>query len=211
MKKRRLLSRTRFILLVCCVFTYPNLSHGVDMFGWFKKKEVFLSSEVKGVITENGKPSANLEVTRSLMYIDGKDHIDVAVTDIKGHFYFPKKTIRSSIPNRLFSEDRVSQHITIEPNGELLPLWVATHIGITEVPEFSKKLLSMACDLADKRVTFQFKNTNNEHLDHMASSICRWREDYTPILIYDGESQYIVEDGDFNKLTDRFTGKEVEL
>ncbi|UJF22649.1 DUF6795 domain-containing protein [Shewanella sp. OMA3-2] len=172
---------------------------------------MFLSSEVNGIITKNGTPVANLEVTRSLIYIDEKDHLDVAITDSKGHFYFPQKSIRSSIPNRLFSEDRVSQQITVVDDNELLPIWSANHIGITEVPEFSKKLSSMACELTDKRVTFQFKNTNNEHLDHMASSICRWDEDYTLVLIYDGDKQYIVEDGDFNKLTDRFTGKEVEL
>ncbi|MBB1364765.1 hypothetical protein H5125_21840, partial [Shewanella sp. SR44-4] len=60
----------RVILLVFLALAYPILSHGVDMFGWFKKKEVFLSSEVNGVITKNGNPVANLEVTRSLMYID---------------------------------------------------------------------------------------------------------------------------------------------
>ncbi|WP_394497529.1 DUF6795 domain-containing protein [Shewanella sp. ENK2] len=175
------------------------------------KKEVFLSSEINGVITENGIPVANIEVTRSLMYIDEKDHIDVAVTDVKGHFHLPQKSIRSSIPNRLFSEDRVSQQITVVHDNELLPIWSANHIGIREVPEFSRKLSIMACDLTDKRVTFQFKNTNNEHLDLMASSLCRWYEDYTAVLIYNGDKQYIVEDGDFNKLTDRFTGKVVEL
>jgi hypothetical protein len=201
----------RVILLVFLALAYPILSHGVDMFGWFKKKEVFLSSEVNGVITENGTPVANLEVTRSLMYIDEKDHLDVAITDSKGHFHFPQKSIRSSIPNRLFSEDRVSQQITVVYDNELLAIWSANHIGIEEVPEFSKKLSFMNCELTDKRVSFQFNNTNNEHLDHMASSICRWGEDYTPVLVYDGDKEYIVEDGDFNKLTDRFTGKEVEL
>ncbi|QLE83688.1 hypothetical protein FLM48_00440 [Shewanella sp. Scap07] len=208
---KRLRLRRRFMLLVLLAIAYPILSHGVDMLGWFKKKEVFLSSEVNGVISQNGIPAADLAVTRSLMYIDGKDRIDVTMTDSEGHFHFPRKTIKSSIPNRLFSEDHVSQQITIESEGELLPLWVANHVGITEIPEFSRKLSSMACDLTDKRVTFQFENTNNEHLDHMASSICRWDEDYTPVLIYDGDKEYVVEDGDFNKLTDRFTGKEVEL
>ncbi|QLE83686.1 DUF4198 domain-containing protein [Shewanella sp. Scap07] len=208
---KRLRLRRRFMLLVLLAIAYPILSHGVDMLGWFKKKEVFLGSEVNGVITKNGTPVANLEVTRSLMYIDEKDHIDMVITDSAGHFHFPRKTIKSSIPNRLFSEDRVSQQITVVQDGELLPIWFANHIGIEEVAEFSKKLLFMNCELANKRVTFQFENTNNEHLDHMASSICRWEEDYTPVLIYDGDKEYIVEDGDFNKLTDRFSGKEVKL
>jgi hypothetical protein len=193
----------RVILLVFLALAYPILSHGVDMFGWFKKKEVFLSSEVNGVITKNGNPVANLEVTRSLMYIDEKDHLDVAITDSKGHFHFPQKSIRSSIPNRLFSEDRVSQQITVVYDNELLAIWSANHIGIEEVPEFSKKLTFMNCELTDKRVSFQFKNMNNEYLDHIASSICRWQADYKPIWLYDGESKYRVNNYDLNDLTKR--------
>jgi len=193
----------RVILLVFLALAYPILSHGVDMFGWFKKKEVFLSSEVNGVITENGTPVANLEVTRSLMYIDEKDHIDVATTDSEGRFYFPRKTIKSSIPNRLFAENHVSQHITIEPNGELLPLWIANHVGITEVPEFSEKLSKITCDVVDAQVDFGFKNNNNPHLDHMATSICRWEADYKPIWLYDGENEYRVNNYDLNDLTKR--------
>ncbi|QLE83689.1 DUF4198 domain-containing protein [Shewanella sp. Scap07] len=202
MNKRLRLHR-RLMLLGLLAIAYPILSHGVDMFGWFKKKEVFLSSEVKGVITKNGTPVANLEVTRSLMYIDEKDHIDVVITDSAGYFHFPRKTIKSSIPNRLFSEDHVSQQITIEPEGELLPLWAANHVGITEIPEFSRKLSSMACELNNKRVSFQFENINNEHLDHQASSICRWQEDYKPVWLYDGEDKYRVNNYDLNDLTKR--------
>ncbi|QLE83687.1 hypothetical protein FLM48_00435 [Shewanella sp. Scap07] len=200
---KRLGLRRRLMLLVLLAMAYPIHSHGVDMLGWFKKKEVFLSSEVNGVITKNGSPVANLAVTRSLMYIDGKDRIDVAITDSEGHFYFPRKTIRSSIPNRLFSEDHVSQQITIEPEGELLPLWVANHVGITEIPEFSEKLSLITCDVVDAQVDFGFKNNNNPHLDHMASSICRWQADYKPIWLYDGENEYRVNNYDLSDLTKR--------
>jgi len=213
MIKRSLFSRRHFpLLLLSCALATPFISQGFDMFGWFKKQDVFLSSEVNGVVTDNGEAVANIEVTRSLMYIDGKDHIDVAVTNNTGHFTFPSKSIRSSIPSKPFSEDRVSQQITIEHNGTLLPLWVATHVGINEIPEFTKKLEFLNCELTDKRVSFGFKNKNNEHLDHMASSICRWHEDYIPLWIYeDDEPKYRIHDGDFNKVTERFTGKEVKL
>ena len=187
------------------------ISQGVDMFGWFKKQDVFLCSEVNGVVTENGKPVANIEITRSLMYIDAKDHIDVAITDDTGHFHFPQKSIRSSIPSKPFSEDRVSQQITINREGTLIPLWIATHVGITEIPEFTKKLAFLNCELSNKRVSFQFKNSNPNNREYQASSVCRWDEDYLPFLLYDGDNQYIVENGDFNTLTDRFTGKEVKL
>ncbi|NMM41204.1 hypothetical protein [Pseudoalteromonas arctica] len=52
------------------------------MFSWFrKKKEVFLSPEVNGVVTENGTPIANLEIIRSLIYIDEKVRRDIATTE----------------------------------------------------------------------------------------------------------------------------------
>ena len=187
------------------------INQGVDMFGWFKKQDVFLCSEVNGVVTENGEPVVNLEVIRSLIYIDEKVHRDVVITDSTGHFHFPEKSIRSSIPSRPFSEDRVSQQIFIDRDGEKTPFWVATHIGIKETPEFTTKLSSLTCELTNKRVSFEFKNNHNEHLNHQASSICRWDRDYVPFLLYDGDNQYIVEDANFSKLTDRFTGKKVKL
>jgi len=204
----------RFILLflISSVIAFPILSQGVDMFGWFKKQEVFLSSEVNGVVTENGEPVANLKVTRALMYIDGKEHIDVATTNNVGQFSFPQKSIRSSIPSKPFSEDRVSQEIYIDRDGALIPFWVATHVGITEIPEFTKKLFLLKCELNNKRVSFAFKNNNNKHLDYMASSICRWEEDYIATWLHiDKETKYRIHDGDFNKLTEQGTGREINL
>ena len=146
MNKRSSPFRRRFTLLLFLMCTYylwhfafPLISQGFDMFAWFKKQEVFLSSEVKGVVTENGKAVANLEITRSLMYIDGKDHLDITITDNTGHFTFPRKSIRSSIPSKPFSEDRVSQQITVEHKGVLLPLWIATQRDYKEIPEQTKK------------------------------------------------------------------------
>ena len=211
MNKRSSPSLRRFTLLlfscvlIICALSFPLISQGVDMFGWFKKQEVFLSSEVEGVVTENGKAVANLEITRSLMYIDGKDHLDIAITDSTGHFTFPRKSIRSSIPSKPFSEDRVSQQITVEHKGVLLPLWIATNYGIKETLEFSKKLAFLNCELSNKRVDFQFKNNNPNNLEHAASSICRWDEDYIPVWLYDGDKEYRIHDGDFKKLEERNT------
>jgi len=203
----------RFILLflISSVIAFPILSQGVDMFGWFKKQEVFLSSEVNGVVTENGEPVANLKVIRSLIYTDQKVHKDTAVTDDKGHFHFPEKIIRSSNPNKPFAINRTSQEIYINKNGTLIPFWVATHVGIKELPEYKAKLAMLNCELTNKRVSFQFKNNYSEHVDHMASSICRWNEDYTPFLLYDGMNEYIVENGNFNKLTEQGTGREINI
>ena len=178
-------------------------NQGVYMFGWFKKQDVFLCSEVNGVVTENGEPVINLEVIRSLIYTDEKVRRDVVITDSTGHFHFPEKNIRSSIPSRPFSEDRVSQQIFIEREGELIPLWVATHVGIKEMPEYTQKLDFLHCELSNKRVDFEFKNNLNEHRNHLASSVCRWDSDYIPFWLFDGDREYSINNGDLNNLTER--------
>lgn len=89
-KRRKILPpfrlRSLLLLFISGALIFPMISQGVDMFGWFKKQEVFLSSAVNGIVTENGKPVASLEIMRSLMYIDEKDHRDIAITDHTGIF-----------------------------------------------------------------------------------------------------------------------------
>ena len=203
MNNRRSFSRPRFTLLqVSSALAFPLISQGVDMFGWFKKQEVILSSAVQGVVTEDGKAVANLEIIRKLIYTDEKIHRDIAITDNNGHFTFPQKSIRSSIPSKPFSVNRVSQEIFIDCKGTLIPLWVATHVGIKEIPEFTKKLAFLNCELTNKRVSFQFKNSNPSNREYIASSICRWEEDYMPFWLYDGDREYSVNYGDLNNLTE---------
>ncbi|WP_259398988.1 MULTISPECIES: carboxypeptidase-like regulatory domain-containing protein [unclassified Pseudoalteromonas] len=128
------------------------------MFSWSrKKKEVFLGPEVNGIVTENGAPIANLEIIRSLIYIDEKVRRDIATTDEDGRFHFPKKTILSSIPNKLIVKHRVSQEVFIESESTLIPFWVVNQSSIIEIPEYSQKLAFLSCELTNKRVDFEFK------------------------------------------------------
>ena len=121
------------------------------MFSWFKKKkEVFLSTEVNGVVTENGAPIANLEIIRSLMYLDEIDRRDTAITDEDATFISQKKTIFSSIPNKLIPEDRVHQKIVIEQNdNSIIGLWGATQPDIYEILEYTDKLKFLNCELTN--------------------------------------------------------------
>ncbi|TMN97876.1 hypothetical protein CWB66_16805 [Pseudoalteromonas sp. S558] len=196
----------RFIILfiLVCLIIFPAISQGEDMFSWFrKKKEVFLSPEVNGVVTENGAPVVNLEVIRSLIYIDEKVHRDTANTDQNGRFHFPKKTILSSIPNKLIVENRVSQEIFIENNSALIPLWIATQSGIDEVPEYSKKLLLLNCEITNPHVVFEFRNQKNIHRNYVAQSICRWEEDFLPYKLLKDGKEYQINNYDLTDLTER--------
>ncbi|WP_337150922.1 DUF6795 domain-containing protein [Pseudoalteromonas sp. B62] len=69
-------------------------------------------------------PIADLEIIRSLTYIDGVERLDSVITSDDGRFHLPRKTILSSIPNKLISEDRVHQNIFIRKgNNLIIGLW----------------------------------------------------------------------------------------
>jgi hypothetical protein len=190
-----------FIFFLLILFTFSAISQGVDMFGWFKKQDVFLSSEVNGVVTENGKPIVNLEIIRKLIYTDEKVHRDVVLTDKTGHFSFPQKMTRSSLPNNGFIQNSVVQEISINQKGKLIPLWVASFPGIKELPEYTRKLAFLNCELTNKVVNFEFENNNPKNVMRVASSICRWDEDYFPFRLFDGDKEYIVNNNDLDDLT----------
>ncbi|XQF93816.1 DUF6795 domain-containing protein [Pseudoalteromonas espejiana] len=107
-----------------------------------KKKEVFLSPEVNGVVTENGIAIADLEIIRSLTYIDGVERLDSVMTGDDGRFHFSKKTILSSIPNKLISEDRVHQKIFIhKDNNLIIGLWGPHNLAFQSYLNSPKSLL----------------------------------------------------------------------
>lgn len=196
--------RPLYLLIVPCLFALSVFSMGADMFGWFKKKEAYLSPEVKGVVKENGQGVANIQVSRLLIYIDEVERIDHAKTDDKGQFYFPEKMIMSRIAANELSEQRVYQDIYIERDKQTYTLWQADQTTFKEVPEYSKKLSSLHCDLTNKLVTFEFAHYNPNR-KNMASSICRWQEDYQPFLLHYGDKKYYVNDGGLSNLTERKT------
>jgi len=200
------------LFIIAYLIIFPATSQGGGMFSWFKKKkEVFLSPEVNGVVTKNGTPIADLEIIRALTYIDGVKRLDTTITDEDGHFHFPRKTIFSSIPNKLISGDRVHQKIVIEQDdNSIIGLWGATQPDIYEIPEYTDKLKFLNCELTNPLVRFEFKN--NKHLNRVATSICTWDEDYIPTWIMEnGQEKYEIHNGNLNNLTERFTGKKVEL
>ena len=173
------------------------------MFGWlnwFRKKEAYLCPKVKGVVKENGIPVPNTKVIRQLIYIDEQVRIDHVLTDKNGNFSFPAKTIMSRLASNLMAEQRVSQNIYIERAGKTFRLWGASQTTYEEVPEYSKKLSNLNCDLNDERVDFEFSHYN-PHRKNVATSICRWSEDYEPFSIYfKNGKKYFINNCDFNDL-----------
>ncbi|NMM42806.1 transthyretin-like family protein, partial [Pseudoalteromonas arctica] len=58
----------------------------LDKFGAYK---VHLCPEVKGRLTNNGEPLANVKIERGLYFSDGKARKDNTYTDSQGNFNFP--------------------------------------------------------------------------------------------------------------------------
>ena len=182
--------RSAFFIITPILLCLSFISEGVDMFGWFKKKQAYLSPIVQGVVKENGKPVANIQVSRQLIYMDNVKRIDYVETDEQGQFYFPEKTIMSRIAANPLSEQRVSQDIYIERGAKTYRLWGADQTAFKEVPEYSKKLASLHCELTDKLVDFEFAHYNPNRTN-VATSICRWQDDYQPFLLYDGDKKIL--------------------
>jgi hypothetical protein len=152
------------LALVSClcllILVTPVYAGSLLMFG---KKKIFLSPEIHGTLLNHGKPVPATEITRLLAYED--DHIDTAVTDANGKFYFPEVTIQSSLPNNPFDETRVVQVITIEDHdfeghdsGSNIYLWGHQRGRITRVAVTDDRLSKIVFDLS-------FTDTGYDFLD----------------------------------------------
>jgi hypothetical protein len=147
------------------------------MFGWFKRFDVNLCPDVQGRITLHGEPVPDVRITRSLEFMDDKERVDHTVTDASGAFFLPEKNIRSSKPGSMFGLEFTNQDIVAEYRGEKYIIWSSPQFGIKKIEEYRNKLTSLNCELASNPVQFEFKNKKNPHIDHYATSICRWSTD----------------------------------
>jgi hypothetical protein len=149
------------------------------MFGFFKKYDAHLCSAVSGRILDNGKPVVGVKVEGELYYVDEKTREDSDLTDENGCFTLPEVNVRSKAPGWLLCEQRTKQNIGIELHNKYYNLWSAALPIAEPVPEYDKKLSHLHADLSNLLVTFTFKNENNTQAPYIASSICRWNDDFT--------------------------------
>lgn len=148
------------------------------MFGLFGQYDVHMCSEVRGVITLNGKPVSGALIKRHLKFAYKIEKEDEVETDSDGGFFLPEVKIESKIPSDIFSQESTSQHITVEYGGEEYDLWSSKLPSINEPSEYRKKLSSLKGELESERVNFSFPNYSDDNLEYCASSICRWEKDF---------------------------------
>lgn len=149
--------------------------------------KVHLCPEVKGQISDHGKPLANVKIERLLSFSDGKYVEDHAFTDKNGAFSLPEVNIRSGQPAVPFAEVFTSQAIYFTYQKIEYRLWISRLSGFKFREEYAKKLGSLSADISDKKVSFRFKNNNVKNYTFTASGICRCSEDFE---ILDLESYY---------------------
>ncbi|MBE0457522.1 DUF6795 domain-containing protein [Pseudoalteromonas prydzensis] len=151
----------------------------LDKFGAYK---VHLCPEVKGRLTNNGKPIDCQLISRSLNFSDGKARKDFTYTDHNGNFTFPEKTIRSDQPSIPLSEIFTNQYITSTYNNHKYIIWRATLIGQSPINEFNNKLNCLNGDINNEAIFFRFP-VNSSQTNYEGTSICRWDKDFEIINI----------------------------
>lgn len=167
-----LISRFMFFLIIPALVCLPFFSVGVDMFGWFKKKEdVLLSSPVQGQLLDGNKPLSNITVTREIVY--GKEYIDTATTDDNGYFQFTKKAIKSNKPNNMFDNDSIRQNIFIKINNEDIHLWVV-RVFLTPANDttLTRNLNNLICDINTPPKTYYLLASEHETEEFPIYTIC---------------------------------------
>jgi len=140
--------------------------------------KVHLCPEVKGQISEKGKPLSNVKVERILNFSDGKSVEDFTYTDKNGGFLLPEVNIRSNQPAVPLAEIFTSQAISLTRESTKYFLWGSTFSGIKYRHEYAKKLNCLFADTSNEEVFFHFRNDNVAGYKFRAAGIGRWDEDF---------------------------------
>ncbi|WP_399424262.1 DUF6795 domain-containing protein [Vibrio campbellii] len=172
------------------------------MFWPFKKYDVEMSPEVRGVIKLDGVPQAGLTVYRELYYEGykkGKTLTDEARTNEYGEFAFDPVTVRSSAPGDIFGGSlRVHQKVFLNYNGEQKKLW-----GVWSPTDGRKPLVSMLSD-----INCELKNIERIHEVEIAPekgapisvySVCDWNHEKVTTYLYDEDSDTYIAKKDMAK------------
>ncbi|MFC1751081.1 DUF6795 domain-containing protein, partial [Pseudomonadota bacterium] len=105
------------------ILIFTLLPMGTSM-AFFDSMNANLFSEMKGVVTLNGKPVSEAVIVRTATPDSGKEYTDSTQTDAQGRFHFAR--MEAFMPSRLLpSEKTVSQEVVIEHGGKKYLAWKA--------------------------------------------------------------------------------------
>ncbi|WDE01540.1 DUF6795 domain-containing protein [Thalassomonas actiniarum] len=144
------------------------------MFGLLFKYTIHLCPEVQGRVTYEGKPIADLEVSRSLTYSDEDEEIDTTITDNNGCFSFPEAKMKSRLPGSIFHVPVIRQVLYLSYQDQTYVLWYATQWQIKPCTAYTRMLKELKAELTQPEIRHDFDNLDEPERPHVTSSICRW-------------------------------------
>ncbi|WP_027672881.1 DUF6795 domain-containing protein [Rheinheimera baltica] len=179
--------------LILSVLT-TNVEAGV--FGWLKRTEIKWSPEIKGVVTEHGKPVTNREVKRR-SYYEGEERFDSTTTDDNGRFHFPQKTkkVRRVLFDVSVSMELYVTHYPSKDNQDLV--FRIANLNHLNYRSLDLILSDMQCELAAATKTEQLKYLEDPELSDIApafSSKCRFTHSGTAVFSNEELQRLIDED-----------------
>ena len=139
-----------FIAVSLCALFYPMQVSGGFMSGFL---QICLFSEVRGVVTENGKPRAGLTVIRKSL-ANGSEYINKTRTNDSGEFYFEPEYSRS-INKLLPTQPVIKQQIIIQQGDREYIAWKSVKKNYEEGGELKtfaggeKSPIDLSCELTD--------------------------------------------------------------
>lgn len=152
--------------LVFFVFSQQVMA---DMFSWFKKYDVHLSPAVRGNISFNGNPVANVKVFRELTY--DKEYLDYAMTDAQGRFSFDEKNIRSRRPGSAFDTSK-RQVLYLDYNNQRYVLWYYSTLNTSAAQTLTEKMQQLRCELTQPEKTYELPNQEFPEHPHGVTGVC---------------------------------------
>ncbi len=172
------------------------------MFWPFKKYDVEMSPEVRGVIKLDGVPQIGLTVYRELYYEGykkGKTLTDEAQTNERGEFSFERITVRSVAPGDIFGGSlKVHQKMSLTHNGEQKKLW-----GAWSPPDGRKPLVSMLsdinCELTNVERIHEVEIAPEKGAPISVYSVCDWNHERVTTYLYDENSDTYIAKKDMAK------------
>lgn len=169
------MAKRKILILALALF-----SVGASAMFWpFKKYDVEMSPEVRGVIKLDGVPLSGLTVYRELFYEgykDGKKISDEAITNAKGEFQFPEFVIRSRAPKDIFGQSfLIAQYIYTKFEEKDIYIWRVSKFA-QKIPIASELMLNLNCDLTQEEMHYDLKDPKTgEKIYFPLTSICHWK------------------------------------
>jgi hypothetical protein len=107
--------------------------------------KLYLFSEVRGVVTQNGKPVSGATVEQTYAYDEKISRM--TQTNDAGEFFFPEVVMRSFWASIMPHEKRVEQTIKIKYEGGEYMAWAYVKHNYRQNGELDGKPISMLCAL----------------------------------------------------------------